>query len=298
VTPVAIAAARDLVPPERAGRAVATVFGGMTVALVLGVPLGSLVGNALSWRVTFALVAAAGAATAATLVLVLPAQRPQPTGATAVRRLELVRQRAVLANLAVTVSWMTGGIAVFTYVGVLLPRVTGVGSTGLSSLLLLFGVATVAGNWVGGVGADRWGSDRTAVTSLVVTAGALAVLAALAGVPRSPYGVALAVAAVAAWGFGDWCITAPQVQRLTAVAPHAVTELLALNSSAIYLGVTLGAALGGVLVTAAPLPALPATGAALQVAALGVVLLSRTAPGRRKRRDGHVVVDPSMNRSE
>jgi DHA1 family inner membrane transport protein len=279
VTPIALAAAGEMAEPERAGRAVATVLGGFTVALVLGVPLGTLIGTAVNWRATFGLVAALATVTTLVLLAALPAL-PSRAAAPSGRAWRLLMRAPVALNLGVTVSWMAGGIAVFTYVSLLVPRVTGVGESGLSGMLMAYGIACVLGNWAGGVGADRWGSDRTAILSLVLTATALALLGGLAGVPLTSWGALVAVGLIALWGFGDWSVTAPQVQRITALEPAASDRLNALNGSAIYVGITAGAALGGVVVAHGSLAGLFAVGASLQVLALLLVLVNRRTVSR------------------
>ncbi|HEU5037646.1 MAG TPA: MFS transporter [Nocardioides sp.] len=271
ITPLALSTARELVPPDRANRAVAMVLGGMTTSIVFGVPAGTILGNAVSWRATMLLVAAISAIAGVAVTALIPTglRGPAPASAPAV---STARNLGAIANLAVTVTWMTGGIAVLTYASVVFAHVDR-GHDRLPVLLFVFGGACVVGNWAGGYASDKWSADATAAASLVLTAVSLTGLAVLTVTsPPAVLHTWIVLAAVAGWGFGDWSVTPPQVARLLRHAPDRSTLILAWNSSAIYIGVSLGALLGGLLIAHAGPVLLPLTGAALQVLALAVVL--------------------------
>jgi predicted MFS family arabinose efflux permease len=155
--PTAIGVAVAIAPPERRGRAVALVTSGITVATVVGVPLGSLIGNAFGWRATFGLVAVLGAVALAGLLFGLQRGLPRTT-ATLGQRLAVARHGAVLYALATTTLWAIGGFTVFTYLSVPL-RGLGFNASDISFALLIFGSAAAIGNMLGGILADRIGSD-------------------------------------------------------------------------------------------------------------------------------------------
>ena len=162
--PMAVGIATALASPERRGRAIALVVSGLTVATVVGVPLGSLIGNQFGWRATFALVAVLGAIALAGLLFGLPRGLPRTT-ATLGQRLAVARHGAVLTALATTMLWAIGGFRVFTYLSVPL-RNLGVDASGISFALLVFGVAAAIGNMLGGTLADRLGPLPTAALAL------------------------------------------------------------------------------------------------------------------------------------
>ncbi len=155
-TPTASAVAVALVPREQRGRALALVIAGLSVATVLGVPLGTLLGQRFGWRLTFAFVALSGVLAAAGVRVLLPTVATPPAAGLRTR-LALLRQGAVVGALAVTMLVTTGQFAVYTYLASLLEEVTGLGEGGVSAMLLLFGAASVVGSVLGGWGTDRWG---------------------------------------------------------------------------------------------------------------------------------------------
>jgi len=150
---------------------VALVTSGITVATVVGVPLGSLIGNQFGWRATFALVAVLGAIALAGLLFGLPRGLPRTT-ATIAQRLAVARHGAVLYALTTTMLWAVGGFTVFTYLSVPLRNV-GFDASDISLALLVFGSAAAIGNMLGGTLADRLGPMPTAALGLAGMAVAL-----------------------------------------------------------------------------------------------------------------------------
>lgn len=273
-TPSASAAAVALAPAEQRGRALATVTAGITVATVLGVPLGTWIGATLSWRTTFWLVVALGVVAALGVLALFPEIANPP--ATPLReRFGLLRQPRILSALSLTMVALAGVFTVYTYVAPLLLHVTHLSGTGISGMLLLFGVAGVAGNALGGQGADRWGALRTIVPAVAIVAVALVILP-FAAVSALGAGLMLLI-----WGLAGWTFTPAQQYRLLALAPTQPGVILSLNASAIYLGIGLGAAVGGVVLQTGSFVLLGLTGGLWQVAALGVLLVGALTIRRR-----------------
>lgn len=268
--PGAVAAAAALGGPRHRGRAVAVVAGGASVALVVGVPLGTLTAVVATWRGSFVLVALLGAIAA--LGVALRVADPPPAPAPTLRaRLAVLRRGDVVAVLAVTLLANTAAFAIYPYLGALFPAA---GAGGVSLLVLAFGLGAVAGTWLGGQAADRWGP--TPVTAVVVAVFALAhlLLGALAG------SVLLGVGYALVWGLAGWATIPAQQGRLLARCESATAPLaLSLNSSATHLGTGLGA-LAGAAVLAGPGP-----GRLWVVAgALSLIALVLVAVGERARR--------------
>lgn len=275
-TPTASAAAVALAPAEQRGRALATVTAGITVATVLGVPLGTWIGATLSWRTTFWLVVLLGVVAVLGVLALFPEIANPP--ATPLReRFALLRQPRILGALSLTMVALAGVFTVYTYVAPLLQHITHLSGTGISAMLLLFGAAGVAGNTLGGQGADRWGAMRTLVPAVGLVAVALVIL---------PFAAVSAVGAglvLLLWGLAGWTFTPAQQYRLLALAPTQPGIILSLNASAIYLGIGLGAALGGLVVHGGSFVLLGVTGALWQVAALGILLAGMLLAARRRR---------------
>ncbi|MGH9115513.1 MAG: MFS transporter, partial [Acidimicrobiales bacterium] len=242
-SPVALAAAVALSPPEQRGRAVSRVLAGLTVSLVAGVPVGALLGSVGSWRWTFGCVAALSALVAIGIAALLPRVPAAPTS-TLRARLTLLRQPAVVANLGATLLWITGAFVAYTFIASILRSATGWHGATLSALLLLYGAAAFAGNVAGGYAADRWGPRRTVTVALVSLVASLSAVAAGTGA-GPPLGIPVVLAGMVAWAFAGWALTPAQSHRLVGLTPTAGPEVLSLNTSAVYLGIAAGASLGG-----------------------------------------------------
>jgi DHA1 family putative efflux transporter-like MFS transporter len=180
--------------------------------------------------------------------------------------------------LGLTVLSLMGSFTVYTYLALLFQRITHLGGTGISALFLVFGAASVVGNVLGGYGADRWGPAGTMVMSLAIAGSALVVL------PLAAISILGAAAALIVWGTAVWMFTAPQQQRLLALAPESSAVILSLNASASYLGMGSGAAIGGLVLHVASVSALGWVGGVCELLALVVLLLSTHL--HRKRAEG------------
>ncbi|KNB51493.1 MFS transporter [Streptomyces caatingaensis] len=236
-TPTASAVATGLVPPERRGRALATVLGGMTVATALGVPLGAYLGRA-DWRWTMWLVVALGVAAFAGLALLMRGLPAPAAGAPGLRdRLAPLRDRRVVAGFATTLVFFLALNSVYIYLATALRPATGGDQGRLSLVLLVTGVASVAGSWLGGRLVDRLGVRTVLLAGSALTG---LVLAALPWLSRSLPGALVYAAACPLTG---WAVSVALPHRMASIDPPNAPLLISLNSSALYLGV---ASAGGV----------------------------------------------------
>ncbi|GAA2047735.1 MFS transporter [Catenulispora yoronensis] len=243
-TPTAGAVSAALVRPELRGRALSVVVGGLTVATALGVPLGDAVGAVMGWRAALWLVAALCLVTA----LAAGALMPRVPGAAPVAwaaRLAALRRPGVAAVLPLTVLGMAAAYTVYAYA---VPALRGVGVDGSGSawMLCAYGVGAVVGNLVAGVAVDRIGPARVLATGYVVMATAMGVFAVLAA--TGTHVTVVVVVLAVAWGGASWCQTPAQQHRLMAAAPGEAPLVMALNASAIYVGIGVGTGVGGLMV--------------------------------------------------
>lgn len=277
VTPVGAAIAAGLAPPALRGRALATVFGGLTLAQVGGVPAGAWLGQSFGWPAAFAATAGLAAATALALARAVPRGIAVPaTGLAALGRALASGWR--MAAVGFGVLFLSGIYCVYAFLGVLLVDRMGLSAAGLSLVLAIYGLGAVAGNALGGRLADRIGPDGT----LLILCAAQAVLlpaVALAGL-AAPAMVALLVA----WSVAGWSFMAAQQARLAALDPGGVPVLLALNAAGVYLAAAIGTAAGGAALRAWDGWTGPAVaGAAFMVLAALSLWLVRRMRGRAHR---------------
>jgi predicted MFS family arabinose efflux permease len=277
--PAASGYAAALGGPERRGRALSMVTNGLTLAIIAGVPLGVLVGQRFGWRATFVGVAAVAALSLFGIFTRLPRQAPGVT-ATLRERLALAKRYDMLRVLATTVLTVASTFTVYTYLGVFLAHVAGLGPQGLPLVLLGFGLASAVGARLGGSAADHWGARIT-----VILGGCLALLAYLALSLGTALGPALAMpvllSAILLWGLASWGLITAQQARLVALAPALASVSLSLNSSAIYLGSAMGAAVGALVIADGAVGRLGWVAVGFSLAALLPVLASGSSASGR-----------------
>ena len=269
--PAAGGYAAGLAGPERQGRALSMVIGGLTVAIIAGVPLGVLLGDALGWRATFLGVGGMAAFSLLGILAWLPRQPPGVVASLG-ERLALARRADVLSVLAATVLTVAGTFTVYTYLGVFMHVVTGLGPRGLAVVLLVFGVASAAGTRIAGSAADHWGARRTVICGCGLVL--LAYVALALGAAFEQAAMAVLLPAIVLWGFASWGVTTAQQARLVALAPDLAPVSLSLNSSAIYLGSATGAAVGALVIADGAVRMLGGVAACFSLAALSTVLAS------------------------
>jgi len=251
--PNANALAGALAGPERRGRALAIVSGGMTIAIALGLPLGALIGHACGWQATFLAVAVMGALAFTGILAGVPRQDgAQPAVASMAQRIGVVRQPQMRRLLAVTLFWSVGAYTSYPYIAPYLSAVLGMGEGGIGATVTLWGVFAAIGVATGGVLNDRFGAGRVVRTALILLAASFWLMAG-ATVLRPALAQWPVLFAVAVWGFSVWAFFPAQMARLIAAgeAPQAPLAL-SLNTSTMYLGFSIGSAIGaGILTTGA-----------------------------------------------
>jgi predicted MFS family arabinose efflux permease len=254
-SPNANALAGALVSAERRGSALAIVSGGTSIAVALGVPLGSMVGAKFGWRAMF--VGVGVLALIATLGLLAGLARDvgSKLHVSSLReRIGVIRQPGVLRTLLVTTLWATGAYTVYTYIATFLHATAGIEGAYLSAVLFVWGLSAAIGIFAGGTLTDRHGPQPVIVLGLALTALAFASLSVSATLLSKAVAAGPVMVAIVVWGLSAWAFFPAQQTRLIGVAGIRVAPIvLSLNASFMFLGFSLGAALGSVtLAYAAP----------------------------------------------
>jgi DHA1 family inner membrane transport protein len=236
--------ARSLVAPERKSRAVAVMFAGLTVANVLGVPFGALVGERWGWRAAFWAVTAVGLLALAGIVACVPSGEGEtPTAPVGLRaQLGAFRSVQVWLTLVATALGYGGMFGAFSYIAYTFTEVGGFSSTDVAWLLMVYGVGLVVGNLIGGRAADH-DRDRALVLALAGLTVTLALFGLLAGSATA------SVVLVFLMGVFGFAAVPGMITRVTDYARGSVLAAGA-NVSASNLGNALGAWAGGLAITA------------------------------------------------
>ncbi|MFO1208343.1 MAG: MFS transporter [Amaricoccus sp.] len=267
-TPVAASVAAATSASDERGRALSRVFLGLTLAQVLGVPVGSFLAYSFGWRSSFLAVAALAAPCAAALLLLVPRQLAfQPTRLASLATM-LGDWRTMLA-VAFTVSYLVPIYVVYTFLGPLLEATMGFGRNGVTAAFLALGCGAVTGNLVGGLLSDRVGPGPTLVGLALLQ---VAILPLFSTLPLPPW---LFFALAFGWASCGWSLIAPQQARLIRIAPDAQAVVLALNAAAIYLGAAGGSAAGATLIGLLGLGGLGIAAGAMALVGVANILLAR-----------------------
>jgi predicted MFS family arabinose efflux permease len=275
--PSANALAGALVAPERRGGALAIVNGGTTVAIAFGVPLGAVIGDRLGWRMTFAGVAILAATAAVGLIAGLRPGIAAGLATVKIReRLAVARQPAVLTALLVTTLWATGAYAVYTYLAIFLASATGIAGAQIGLVLFLWGIAAAFGLFVGGSLNDRLGHRAVLGPSLLVLALAFLSLATTASLLSQAQALVPFLLAIAVWGVAAWAFFPAQQARLIGIAGIRLAPIaLSLNASFMFIGFSLGAAIGSVTLAHGSATDLGWVGGTCEIAALLLMRATR-----------------------
>lgn len=273
-TPQAAAAIGHMAPPEQRGRAITFVFLGWSVASVAGMPIAAWIGETFGWRVAFGTVAVLGAAAALWVHAAMPAGVKPPALSRAAWR-EAFTHPVLMAIVGVTALQSAGQFTLFSYFAPYYRQTLAATPTQISALFFWFGLFGLIGNVVLTRQIDRFGAARCVAVALwLITLSLLA----------WPLAGSLAVAAVVLvpWALGCFSTNSAQQARLGLAAPTLAPALMALNTSAIYLGQAIGAASGGLLVAHSGFTWLSPVGVLWMAAAIALSIWAAARSGTRR----------------
>ena len=271
-TPLLFAAAASMAPVGKAGRYVAVISLGVTGSIAFGVPFGTWIGAVAGWRWTFGVMAIGGFLTAIAIWIVLP--RPELQQAPGLKALLVaLMSRSLLWGFLANFLNMAASMLLLTYLAQVL---LGLGDVGPEQRGLVFatsGLAGMAGVWLGGLATDRWGALRTltvGTSAFVLAMTGLTILWALRPITL-PYLLPL----ITLWAGSAFWNSPAIAARIMAIAGGSGQQAMALNTSFTYLGVALGAILGGVALNTLGVAFLSPTSLAIGILALIVLRVSR-----------------------
>jgi predicted MFS family arabinose efflux permease len=228
-----------LVPERHVPKALSIMFSGVSAATIFAAPMGSYLGDLVGWRVVFIAAAGLGALALAVQFATLPALPPRGQSRLGTM-VEVLSRRNVSIAMAAILLVFTGHFAFFTYIRPFLETVTGVGVTGISGILLGFGIANLLGNYLGAFLLER--SMRLTLTLMPLVMGTLALtLASFGG------NVAADAAMVALWGLAFGAVPVAWSTWITRAVPDETESAGGLFVAAINFAIATGAAAGGLI---------------------------------------------------
>jgi predicted MFS family arabinose efflux permease len=278
--------AARLAPPGQSGKATALVFIGNSLAIVLGVPLGTALGQWLGWRVAIGAMAIGGVVSVLALLRVLPALPARPhdlaarPGESLRAAVRVIGNRKVALLCAITTTMVIGHFAAYTYLAPLALRDGGLQGLSLSALLLGFGAAGLVSNFLIGRHIDRRPG--------VLLAGVLGTMVVAVALLTPVLGPVPTWICTLLWGGAFTAIPACLQATVLRVAPRARDAASALYVVAFQIGIGSGAFLGERFVQAGWLGWLPVLTAGLALVACVAVLFAREVfPPRLSAEDHH-----------
>ena len=271
-TPQAAACIAFLVPPHQRGKAISLVFLGWSLASVLGMPLGALVGGILGWRYAFSAVGVLSLLSALWVWRAMPDGVKPPAFSLATWR-ETLKSRPLMLCVLVTALYSAGQFVLFSYFAPYYKAMFDITPTQLSLMFAWFGAFGFFGNlWVTR-NIERLGPARTVLIAMGSIAFSLVLW---------PLGTSLLLTALVLipWALGCFSANSAQQARLSGMAPALTSGSIALNTSAMYAGQAVGATSGGWLIAHGQMSNLHWAGLAGLLLAIGVSMFATRIQSR------------------
>ncbi|HEX6870485.1 MAG TPA: MFS transporter [Micromonosporaceae bacterium] len=272
--PTALAAGTRMVPARFQGRALGTVFGGMSAANLLGVPLVSWLTHLFGFQPALLGVALLALVAMVPVALLIP---PLPGAGRISPRVygSVLRAPGVATTVAATGLWMAASYSIFALASAYLAARFHAGPSLVALVLLVYGTAGITGNVIATRYTDRLGPTR--LVRLAQSAFAVTLLMMLTLPARPGY----AVVVVIVWGLATQMLHPPQQSRLVSMVPDHRAITLAINSSVVYLGISLGASFSGTIFDVGGAGWLPIPAVLLLIASVLAIELPRRRSVRR-----------------
>lgn len=240
-SPLAVASAAALVPPERKGTALSLALGGMSMGVVLGVPLGLFIATTLNWHGTLWLIVILGLIGFLAIYWKFP-QVKVATPPTLLERIAILKNKKVAAIVLITFLTAIASLGLYTFISLIVSSLSAKYS--LTEYFWMWGIGGMIGSFaVGRI------IDKTRVPRIVMLAILLLLSLSIFAIPIVIKIRFLSVLPFVFWGCMGWASQTPQQHALINAEPTHAAAAVALNSSINYLGGSVGATLGGIVLT-------------------------------------------------
>ncbi|MGW8426761.1 MFS transporter [Peribacillus simplex] len=257
----------NIVTEQYRARAIGIVFMGVSASLVLGVPIGLMLGNAFGWRAPFIMIAILTLVSMAGVFFFLERMAPKPSIPIG-RQLRTLKNRKILFAHATSFVMLTGHLTLYGYLTPFLKMKLGLDGTWVSIVYLIFGIAAVVGGGIGGFLADRFGPKRTIISVIILFA------VSMLSIPYTTFALPLFLILMVIWSMLSWAITPAMQSYLIELSPETSDIQQALNNSAVHMGIAFGSFIGGIVIEQTSVEFNPTVGGVLVLISLGTAALS------------------------
>lgn len=261
-----------VVAPKHRAKAIGLIFMGVSSALVLGVPIGIVIADAFGWRSLFLIIAAMTVITG-TLIYYLFGEIKSEV------QMPLLTQIKALGNIKIagahfaTMFMLAGHYTFYAYFAPFLEETMQLSQTWVSICYFLFGISAVAGGYLGGALADKFGSAKTILTVIATFAIVLFML------PYSTFSFPLFLVVMMLWGALSWSLAPPQQNYIIESDPVTAEIHQSFNNSALQVGIAIGSGVGGMVIGHSDsITAVSSVGSIIVVLAFVCAVFSLTRP--------------------
>ncbi|MBM7703608.1 MFS transporter [Metabacillus iocasae] len=234
--------AARLVKPEYQGRALGTVFMGISASLVLGIPMGIYIGNTFGWREVFIMIAVLTGLILIAVIIMMERLAPAPV-VPLKKQFQALKDSKMIAIHLTTFFLLAGHLTLYAYFTPFLKTTLGLHSTTITIVYAIFGVAAVIGGGIGGWAADKW-TPQLAIT-VMISMFFITMVSIPFGV-KLPFILFLLIMIV--WSSLSWAISPALNNYIIQSAPNTSDILISTNSSISHLGIALGSYIGGIVI--------------------------------------------------
>ncbi|MBM7652430.1 MFS transporter [Neobacillus cucumis] len=238
---LSVTLASTMVKEEFRARAIGVIFMGVSGSLVIGVPIGLVIGHMFGWRSPFLFIAILTLISIMGIMVFLDKMEPRPI-ITIRKQLETLKKPKILFAQLTSLLFLTGHLTLYAYLTPFLQTSLHLNSTWISVFYFIFGVSAVFGGGLGGFMADKWGSRKSILTIVAVFCLVLFIL------PKATLSTILFVVVMMVWSMLSWAITPAQQNYLIETTPETADIQQSLNNSAMHFGIAAGSVIGGVVI--------------------------------------------------
>ncbi|WNB92560.1 MFS transporter [Bacillus sp. NEB1478] len=259
--------ASNIVDEKYRARAIGVVFMGISASLVLGIPIGLMLGNAFGWRAPFILITVLTVFSILGVYLFMGQLDPKPS-IPIFQQLRTLKKRKVLFAQLTSFLFLAGHLTLYGYLTPFLKMTLGLNGTWVSIVYLIFGAAAVFGGGFGGMLADRFGTKPTIISIIIVFGFSIFMI------PYTTFAFPLFLVVMIIWSMLSWAITPAMQSYLIESAPETSDIQQSLNNSALHFGIAFGSMIGGIVIENASVEMNATVGGMLIILALGTAVLS------------------------
>ncbi|SEQ87950.1 MFS transporter, DHA1 family, purine base/nucleoside efflux pump [Virgibacillus subterraneus] len=259
--------APSIVHTRYRGRAIGIVSMGVSASIVLGIPVGILLGNAFGWRAPFVLISVLTVFSIAGVFLLMEQIDPKPSNPIR-KQLATLKRRRIFFGQAITFLFIAGHTVLYAYLTPFVKMTMEIDGTWLSVIYLIFGIAAVSGGGVGGTLSDKLGPERTIMLTIVLFT------LVIFSIPYTTFALPAFLTILVIWGVLSWTLAPATQSYLIGLSPETSDIQQSLNNSALHLGIAFGSLVGGLVIERASIEQNATVGGFFALLSIGAALIS------------------------